>query len=134
MPLPVVSTPPTEGDFVLTLADASTYSIPAALAPVTLTPGRPVDSVGRAVGSTTWVRHGPSGLNPEPLRFFGRLWGSNAVTQLNDLQTAARAAVSITDGVTTQKLDGGDVSARERSLTTFDVTLMLFPTSPVEFE
>lgn len=154
MPLPVVSTPPTEGGFILILDDASTYSIPAALLPVILTPGRPVDNVGRAVGSTTWIRHGPGGLTPEPLRFTGSIWGSDASSQLDALQAAARAAVTLTfDGPATATwvyistglwveiaagesvvIDGGDVNARERNRNVFNTTLVLFPTAPVGLE
>lgn len=154
MALPTVVTPPTGGGFTLTLDDDTTYIVPVAFTPLTLTPGQPADEVGRAPSATTWIRYGPTGRNPEPLRFRGRLWGSDAHTQLDTLQAAAKAAVTLTyDGPAEATwvylstgfwvevaagrpvtVDGGDANARETRRNDFAVTLLLFPTAPVGLE
>jgi hypothetical protein len=130
MTLPLVSPPTRDGPFALTLSDDSVYYLPAALLPSTFRPGRPADTVGRAVGSTTWIRFGPGGREPGPLRFRGRLFGSDASAQLNELRIKVRDAVSVTYRGLTITLEDGDVNGREVSLRVFDVTVILLPDGP----
>lgn len=153
MPLPLVAAPTRDGMFVLTLDDDTVYYLPGSFVPDSFTVGTPGDEVGRAVGSSSWIRYGTGGRRPAALRFRGRLFGSDAGSQLTELQTKVKAAASvayrglpggswvyISTGLWVELAAGktitvtrGDVNARERALQDFDVTIVLLPDQPGRF-